>query len=707
MATLQKIRNRGVFIGIIIGGALLAFIAGDALKSGGSLLANSRNEMAEIAGESINIRDFQNRFNHSLEVNKLMSGQNSIPSEQIERLREQVWQQMVQEFVMNREYDELGISISSEELFDMVQGRNIDPTIRQLFQNENGLVDKDQVVATLKQLIAAPNGTPQKAYWLNIEEAIITQRNLTKYNTLVQKGLYMPNALVKDMATKGSKKVDFNYVVKSYNLISDSTITVTESEIRDYYSKHEDLFKQTESRKIDYVSFDVIPSTEDYKATEQWIVDLKEDFTNESNNLQFVELNGDSDFNAYYFKQDELTNPEVNAFAFTANKGDVFGPYFENEMYKMAKLNEVKMLPDSVKARHILIRPINGDFKGAEAKADSLKALLSKGSTFATLAKDNSSDQGSAVNGGDLGWFTQGKMVQPFNDAAFSSKKNEVTVVLTQFGAHVIQVTDMSKAEKKVQLAIVDRKVEASSKTVQLAYAKARTFAGNNLDAASFSKAITAENLSRKTANLKRETKLIPGLENSRDLVRAAYNTDDKESILLNNDNSAVFEFGNKFVVAILSDIQEEGIASIQDKVSEIKRAVRKDKKAELIIAEMAKNSAGAQSLLSIAQKENLEVKTATGISFQSFQIPGAGIEPKVISTASMLEKGKISSPVKGNQGVYMLVVTNENSDEVSDITVDAFKTRLEQGYQYRTNYQAFQALKDNANVIDKRYKFY
>jgi peptidyl-prolyl cis-trans isomerase D len=707
MATLQKIRNRGVFIGIIIGGALLAFIAGDALKSGGSLLANSRNEMAEIAGESINIRDFQNRFNHSLEVNKLMSGQNSIPSEQIERLREQVWQQMVQEFVMNREYDELGISISSEELFDMVQGRNIDPTIRQLFQNENGLVDKDQVVATLKQLIAAPNGTPQKAYWLNIEEAIITQRTLAKYNTLVQKGLYMPNSLVKDMATKGSKKVDFNYVVKSYNLISDSTITVTESEIRDYYSKHEDLFKQTESRKIDYVSFDVEPSTEDYKATEKWVIDLKDDFTTENNNIQFVELNGDNDFNAYFFKQNELTNPEVNAFAFTANKGDVFGPYFENEMYKMAKLNEVKMLPDSVKARHILITPINGDFKSAEAKADSLKAILAKGGQFAKLAKDNSSDQGSAVNGGDLGWFTQGKMVQPFNDAAFSSKKNEVKVVLTQFGAHVIQVTNMSKAVKKVQMAIVDRKVEASQKTIQLAYAKARTFAGNNLDAASFSTAITAEKLSRRTANLKRETKLIPGLENSRDLVRAAYNTDDMESVLLNNDNSAVFEFGNKFVVAILSDIKEEGIASIQDKVSEIKRAVRKDKKAELIIAEMAKNSVGAQSLLSVAQKENLEVKNATGISFQSFQIPGAGIEPTVISTAAMLEKGTISSPIEGNQGVYMLVVTNENSDEVSDITVKAFKTRLEQGYQYRTNYQAFQALKDNANVVDKRYKFY
>lgn len=707
MATLQKIRNRGVFIGIIIGGALFAFIAGDALKSGGSLLTNSRNEMAEIAGESVNIRDFQNRFNHNIEVAKLMSGQSSIPSEQTERLREQTWQQMVQEMVMNQEYEELGISVSSDELFDMIQGRNIDPTIRQMFQNENGTIDKEQVVATLQKLINAPKGTPQKEYWLNIEKAMSTQRTLTKYNSLIQKGLYMPNALVKNLAEKGSKKVDINYVVKNYNLIPDSTVSVSDGEIKTYYNDHKDLFKQTESRRIDYVPFTIEPSTDDYKATEKWLADIKADFVSESNNIQFVELNGDSDFNAFYFKKDEITNKELAEFAFSGKKNDVTEVYFENEAYKLAKINEIKMLPDSVKARHILIRAINGDYPTAQAKADSLKSLIEKGSRFDDLAKANSDDQGSAVNGGDLGWFTQGKMVQPFNDAAFNAKKNEVTVVLTQFGAHVIQVTKKGKAVKKVQLAIVDRKVEASNKTIQTAYAQARTFAGNNLERDAFLKAISDQKLQRRTANLKKDTKSIPGLENSRELVRAAYNTDDMETVLLNGDNSAVFEFGDKFVVAILSDIKEEGYSSVNDVATTIRREVRKEKKAKMMIAEMKKASQGAQSLLSVAQKEGLEVKTATGISFTSFQIPGAGIEPKVISTAAQIEKGKISEPVEGNQGVYMLLVTNEAKDEVTNETVESFKSRLEQGYQYRTNYQAYQALKENANVVDKRYKFY
>jgi peptidyl-prolyl cis-trans isomerase D len=707
MATLQKIRNRGVVIGIIIGGALFAFIAGDALKSGGSLLTNSRNEMAEIAGESVNIVDFNKRFNHNLEITKLMSGQASIPSEQIERLREQEWQQMVQEMVMNQEYDELGISVSSDELYDMVQGRNIDPTIRQLFQGPDGSFNKDFVVARLKQLIAAPDGSPEKTYWLNIEKMMTTQRTMAKYNSLIQKGLYMPNAMVKDLTKIGSKKVDFNFIVKNYNTIADSTITVSDNEVKAYYDKHMDLFKQTESRRIDYVPFLIEASTEDYKATEKSMVDLKADFEADANNVQFVELNGDSDFNAYYYKKDELNDEKLNAFAFEGKKGDVYGPYLENEAYKLAKINEVKMLSDSVKARHILISPVNGDYKGAEAKADSLKTLLEKGARFDDMAKTNSDDQGSAVNGGDLGWFTQGRMVQAFNDAAFDSKKNEIKIVMTQFGAHVLQVTNLSKKVKKVQFAVVDRKVEPSNKTIQTAYAEARTFAGNNLSKDAFFKAISDQNLQRRTANLRKDTKNIPGLENSRELVRAAYQTDDMETLLLNADKSAVFEFGNKFVVAILADIKEEGYARVNDVANTIKREIRKDKKAEQMIAELNKNSKGAQSLLSVAQKENLEVKTATGISFQSFQIPGAGIEPNVISTASMLEKGKISAPIKGNQGVYMMLITNETNDEVTDETVESFKTRLEQNYQYRTNYQAYQALKENANVVDKRYKFY
>jgi len=190
-------------------------------------------------------------------------------------------------------------------------------------------------------------------------------------------------------------------------------------------------------------------------------------------------------------------------------------------------------------------------------------------------------------------------------------------------------------------------------------------------------------------------------------LVRVAYNTDETETVLLNNDNSAVFEFGNKFVVAILSDIKEEGYSSVNDVQATIQREVRKAKKADLMIASMSKNAKGAKSLLSVAQKENLEVKNANDITFQSFQIPGAGIEPNVIANVSNTDKGKMSAPIKGNQGVYMVLVNDVKEEALTDDAVEAFKARMLQNYQYRTNYQAMQVLRENANVVDKRYKFY
>ncbi len=707
MATLQKIRNRGVIIGIIIAFALFAFIAGDAIKSGGSLLTNSRNEMAEIAGESVNIRDFQRLFNQNIETAKMMSGQGSLASAQVEQIREQTWQDLVRKIIMDKEYDELGIAVTEDELFDMVQGNNMDPTIKRLFQKPDGTVDKAQMVARLKQLVDAPANSPQKQYWLFVERTITKQRNAQKYDALLRKGLYMPNKMSNFIADKSAKKVNFNYIVKKYNTIPDKDITVSESEIKSYYEEHKELFKQKESRRIDYVPFLIEPSTDDYNAVKKWVADMKSDFEKDANAVEFVELNADTDFNPYYFNKDEIEDKKLADFAFSKKEGEVYGPYLQNEAYKLAKINSIKMMPDSVKARHILIRPIKGDIKAAEAKADSIKTLIKKGKRFDDLAREFSDDKGSAVNGGDLGWFSQGRMVKPFNDAAFSSKKKQVKVVVTQFGAHVLQVTNLSKAVKKVQLAILDKKVEASNQTTQMAYAKARKFAGNNLTRDAFLKTISEQKLQRRTANLNKNTKNIPGLENSRSLVRAAYKTDDTENVLMNAENSAVFEFGDKFVVAILSKIDKEGYAPIANVTSQIKREVIKNKKAEKIIAELKKNSNGAQSLSSIAQKENVEVKNANDISFASFQIPGAGIEPVVISEATNIAKDKISAPLKGNQGVYMLKVTGFTDTKPTAEFLKDYQPKMEQGLQYRTNYQSYQALKEAADIEDNRYKFY
>lgn len=706
MAALQKIRNRGTLLGTIIGLALLAFIAGDALKSGSSLFSSSKNEIAEIAGESISIKDFQNEVKGSEIVTRMMSGQNALNSQQLDQLREQVWQQTVSRNVMSEEYKNLGIDVSSEELSDMVFGRDIDPLIQQLFKGENGQVDKQKIVSTLKQLIAAPNNTPQKAYWLKIEDDLKIKRNIQKYNALLSKGLYTPKALAKNASEKSSSTSDISYIVKSYSSIADSTIDISDSEIKEYYNSHLDLFKQRESRKIEYVSFTVEPSTADYKSTEKWLTKIKTDFTNTKNNIQFVELKSDKKFTSYFFKEGENKNVKLNDFMFSSEKNAVSEIYTEGDVYRIAKINNIKMMPDSVKARHILIRPTTS-IQAAKKTADSLKVLINKGANFAKLAKEFSSDQGSAVNGGDLSWFKQNRMVKEFNDAAFNSSKNEISIVETQFGVHLIQVTGISKKHKKIELAIIERKVQASQQTFQSVYAVARKFAGNSQSRIAFNKAIEEQGLTKRSATLSKTSKEVRGLTNSRSLIRAAYKAEDTENILASADGAQIFEFDNKFVVASLSNIKEEGYSPVTEVVYNIKSKLLKDKKAVLLINSLLKNTKGSQSLLSIAQKEKVQVKEASNISFQSFQIPGAGIEPNVIGIASTLEKDKISAPIQGNQGVYVVLVKNKTTTPVTEDTVKQLQARMQQSYAYRSSRQAYEALKANANIVDSRYKFY
>jgi len=706
MAALQKIRNRGTLLGTIIGLALLAFIAGDALKSGSSLFSSSKNEIAEIAGESISIKDFQNEVKSNEIVTRMMTGQNALNSQQQDQLREQVWQQIVNRNVMTSEYEDLGIDVSPEELSDMVFGRNIDPLIQQIFRGQDGQVDKEKVVSTLQQLMAADDSTPQKQYWLKIESDLKIKRSIEKYNSLLSKGLYTPKALAEHISKTSSTKSDISYIVKSYNSIADSTVSISDSEIQSYYNSHLDLFTQQESRKIEYVEFQVEPSTQDFKSTEAWLSQVKTSFENTTNNVEFVNLKSDKKFASYYFSKGENKNVDLNKFMFSASKNAVSDIYTVGDTYKVAKINNIKMMPDSVKARHILIRPTTS-IESAQKQADSIKTLIDKGADFAKLAKKFSKDQGSAVNGGDLSWFKQNKMVKEFNDVAFNSSKNQVSVVTTQFGVHIIQVTGISKKVKKVELAIIERKVEPSQQTFQSVYAIARKFAGNAQTREAFNKSIASQGLRKKIANLNKNSKEVAGLDNSRSIIRSAYKAEDTANILAATDGAQIFEFGNKFIIAALSEIKEEGNSAIKDVTYQIKTKLLKDKKAEILSASIIKNTKDSKSLLSLAQKENTQVKQASSISFQSFQIPGAGIEPKVIGITATLAENTISAPIAGNQGVYVVSVNKNTTTEASATEISTIQSRMQQSYAYRTNRQAYEVLKENANIVDNRYKFY
>lgn len=708
MATLQTIRNRGgLLVSIVIGLALVAFVAGDFFSSGSSVLSSKRNQVGEIAGEGVSIIDFQNRLSKNEEMVKMMNNSSTLTEEQQTMLRENTWQQIVMEALMNKEYDELGINVSSDELYDMLLGENMSPAVRQLFADPNtGSVDIERARMIIRNLIEAPANTPQKAYWLNMEEEIATSRKMSKYNGIIAKALFITDEQAKENAGNNASKTDISYIVKNYSTIEDSTIQVSANEIKEYYKNNQKRFEQPESRKIAYVNFDIASSPEDYIETEKAVTDIIAEFLTAADILEFVNLASDKKADLAYYKKEDIENDSLANFLFS-EKSEVFGPYLENNAYKITRKASEKMLPDSVRARHILIRPEENNYAGAQKIADSLANILRKGGDFEKLAKENSADQNSAINGGDLGWFNQGAMVQPFSDTVFFSKKNDIKVVLTQFGAHVVQVTDMAKPVRKIQIATVEKEVVPSAKTTNQIYNQARTFATDVTTLDDFNKKTEANGLTKRLASVNKNDKTIAGMESAREMIRQIYLSEKSGEVVLSNEGVSIFENGNQYTVAVLTDVIEEGVASLNNETNTIKRILVQKKKAEILKKELEAAKSNSESLLSIAQKAGLEVKEAAEISFNSFQIPGAGIEPKVIAATSLTEQGKISAPIEGNQGVFIILVNNRTEDEITPDAIEAAKQGMQQSNMYRANYQAVQSILKNGEVKDERYKFY
>jgi peptidyl-prolyl cis-trans isomerase D len=682
-------------VSIVIGLALLAFILGDLFRSSNSITAKSRSEVAEIAGKTVSIQEYQAKVDENIENYKSNSGQTSLDQSMIEDIREQTWKQMVHEYVMSNAYEELGIAISGEELFDMVQGNNIDPQIMQIpiFKNQQtGQFDRNLVIQFLKNMELDPSGKA-KSSWAAFEHALVEQKVDQKYNTLIEKGLYVTNVQVKRDTEAKNNQVDFDYIALAYNTVSDSVISINQDELLAYYKENIDKYQQKESRTVNYVTFPVIPSQDDDKQTKEWVEKLKDEFAEIENNEQYVNLNSDVPFVDKYYAKDEL--PESIRNLYDVKPETLYGPYKEDNAYKITKVVEFRNIPDSVKARHILIKPQQG--VDAKTLADSLLELVKNGGDFAELAKKYS-DDGSAPEGGDLGWFSEGQMVKSFSDSCFLGKKGDKFIVYSQYGAHVVEIINQSKTTKKVKIATVTRTIEPSTRTYQAVYAKASKFGGTNRTFTAFRDAADKKGYTIRTASVKRDDKKIANLENPRQIIRWAYEAEE-------GSVSDIFELGDMFVVAALKSVQEEGDAPFASVSVDVEREVKKDKKAEYLTKKISDAQQGTNTIQAVADKLNIPIKEAKNVTFAAYAIPGMGYEPNVQAYAVELPVDKISSPIKGNRGVYTVMVKNIQKNKNTNLAND--KNILLRSYRSRVGYQLYDAIKEASEIVDNRTRFY
>jgi len=706
MAILQDLREKaGPLVAIVIGVSLLLFVVSDFFGNNNTQRRRAEKyyELARIDGETVSYQDFEMRVQDLVNIYK-MSGSGDMSEEMMQSLREQVWQQLLTERLMNETYRKTGLGVSPDEVEMLVFGDDPHPIVRQLFTDpETGAFNSSFLVNFLK---ATETDEATKNYWLFFEDQIINDRLNSKLVNLISQGLYVTGQQSEYEAALTGSTVNFSFMARNYATVPDSAVKITSEEIREYYNSHKDNYMRTAQRDMEYMVFEIAPSESDMQEAERWALQEKDNFAAATELVQYINLTADTRHNNFYRSMDEL--PEsLRELARNGDRSEVIGPWFEEGAYKLARIVDIADRPDSVRAAHILLAPnASRTMAQAKAEADSLIRLVRGGVDFTMLAMTTSDDQGSAQVGGDLGWFSEGMMITPFNNACFSGKKGDLVTVETTFGLHIIRILDQSRRVKKYDIGIVDRMVVPSNATTQSIYAEASKFAGTNDTYENFNKAVAEGNLDKKLAmNVTPDQKELPGLTQARALVMALFQNSKEGEIVLDNSSQAVFELPDMYVVAYCSRVQEKGPAPVEDVSSDIRFILAKQKKAEIISEELSRHVAEGKSLDEIASYYNTVLQDATGINFRSYSVPGAGIEPGLIAAASASEAGVLSRPVEGNNGVYMFTVNNTVPSVMEESQM--VRERLSSNYRMRASYEAFQAIRDKKEVEDLRYKFY
>lgn len=717
MSVLEKIRSKtGLLVGIV-GLALVIFILESLLGSGGALFSNQDLNVGEIAGDKIDYTAFSAKVNEQIAQIQKQNPNAQIDDKMKEQIVESVWSQLINDKVVKVQYKKLGITVSEDELYDLMLVHPHQYVIQQLTDQQTGRVyegfskpDGSLDLVKLNQWVGQMNAE-QEQFWKQLEKSILEVRAAEKYNNLIKKGLYVTTAEAKDAFIAQNKQVNASFVIKRYSDVSDSTVKVTEEDITNYYNKHQNNYKVSEpSRKIEYVAYDVLPSKADYEALLKDAQRVTEEFktkTTAADDSSYIaqESEGGVVSIANYGKKNMIV---PDSTVYTAAKGTVYGPYTEGTFFKVYKLTDVKSVADSAKVRHILIglqsqkTQTQRTPEVAKRIADSLLVLLkAKAVKFDTLVKTISDDMGSIDKGGDYGWFDENKgFVEPFKNAGLLGTVGNITVVPTQFGYHIIEVLNVSKTRhNSYTVAQISKLISPSNETNQEYYKMASDFAGKNSTADAFNKGVETEKLNKRIAdNIKEGDKALPGLEGAKDLVRWVYKAKKGEV-------SPVFEFKDRFVVANLVSIKEKGIAPLEEVKDDVTAKAIRDKKAEAFIKEFETKAGASKSIDDIASKMGLTAEKADNLTFSSYNVAAIGREDALIGTAISMKAGVTSKAIKGDNGVFIVSVASVNEPALPK-EFKGKQQEIERMNGGRVDYEMFDALKEKANIEDHRGKF-
>ena len=706
MAVLNKIRQRSVFLIIIIALALFSFVLADVIRNGGFSSQKDQNTIATINGEEVSREDFARQ----VEGFQRQMGANVSTSQAVN----QVWEQTLRETILKEELEKLGIRAGKAQIREVMRTQmGSNPA----FRNEAGMFDENRV----REYIASLKSTQPEAYqqWLQMEENMgdIARQNM--YFSMVTAGIGATIVEAEQAYRFQNNTVDLRFVQLPYSSISDDEVEVSKDEIRAYIKDHAAQFETEASRNIRYVYFEETASDEDVKETEEALNALLENrveynavtssndtlagFNSTTDYEDFVEANSDLPYDNRFKFKNELPS-EFADDLFNLNEGETFGPYQHEGYFKLSKLVETKQVPDSIKASHILVAYQGQQFapdvtrskEEAEALADSLANVI-KGNKdkFAELAAEFSSDRSNNQDGGDLGYFGPGDMVPEFDTYVLENNEGDVGVVETDFGYHVIHIAEQSQREKAVKIATIARELEASERSRNNLFNETTKFeiAAGEGDFAEVAK--EGDYDVRTVNNVKALDENIPGVGQQRRIVQWAF--EDEASV----GDIKRFDIPSGYVVAQLTAKNKKGLMTAENASSKVLPILTKEKKAEIL-----KSKINSENLEEIASNNNTMVQTANAVSLGSPTLPGAGREPEVVGSVFALEAGSVSKPIAGNNGVYVVELESKNEAPAMNSYSGIAQQETAQRRQ-NASQRLFEALREKAEIEDNRARFY
>ena len=670
MATLQRIRNHGLFLLIIVGLAMLAFILGDALNSGSSFMNKSREYIGEIEGQKIHYTEYESAVEQLTEVYKIESGRSDFDEDMHAQIRNQVWQMLVAKYTLQDQAKQIGMDITSDELYELCAGAKPHQLItsRRMFAGQNGQFDRNILINFLASIEMdsenaeqAANLKQAKDYWMYWENAVRLTAMQEKYVGLIQNMLTANNLDAKYAAQAKQTKVNVDYAMKPYYTVADSLVKVSTNDIRKIYDERKQMYKQTPNRDIAYIAYPIVPSEADYQLAEKAMQEIQEEFRTTEEVALVVNSNSDVMYDGNNYSEKTIPAAYKDfAFAKGAKKNDFMELNYDEatRTFRMARLMDCGYnSPDSVQLKGI-------------------------------ATKEGEQDQ-------EYGWFTEAELQKDIAEPAFAGKVGQRFTVTLGMEDRTFEITGLTKPTPKAKVAIIEREVTPSSKTFAAIYNEANQFVVNNQDEEAFRAAAEEAKMEIETAtNLQKMANKVADLKSSRAIVRWAFNA--KEGQV-----SDVFECGDKYIVAVLTATHDGEYREFEDVQATLRYEAVNRKKAEYI----SKQIADAKTLAEVAEKMGSEVRHIDALTEDSYRFGIEGMEPAAVGTAFATAAGELSKPVKGNQGVIVLVPSDIQRAE-AEVDYKAEIASLNARTSYSLPYQLINNLEQNADIVDNRATF-